>query len=111
MWRRNNGDYGGERAVRAVRLMICQAIFRRRRHQPRRPALAKIRPEIQILQLAQERKRVPSQQSVVIEPGASLIHASMRAALAELDEGTFTEGLELDLNGNCFNLFGEKWRA
>ena len=38
-----------------------------------------------------------NQISVVIEPGASLIHASMRAALAELDEGTFTEGLELDL--------------
>jgi hypothetical protein len=74
-----------------------QAVFFRRRHQPRRPTLAKIRPEIESLQLAQERKRVLSQQSVVIEPGASLIHASMRAALAELDEGTFTEGLELDL--------------
>ena len=34
---------------------------------------------------------------VVIEPGASPIHARMRAALAELDEGTSTEGLELDL--------------
>ena len=33
----------------------------------------------------------------MIEPGASLIHARMRAALAELDEGTSTEGLELDL--------------
>jgi len=33
---------------------------------------------------------LPSQQSVVIEPGASLIHAIMRASLAE----TFTEGLE-----------------
>ena len=33
----------------------------------------------------------------VIEPGASPIHASMRAALAELAEGAFTEGLELDL--------------
>jgi hypothetical protein len=30
-------------------------------------------------------------------PALHLIHASMRAALAELDEGTFTEGLELDL--------------
>jgi hypothetical protein len=34
--------------------------------------------------------------SVVIEPGASPIHARMRAALAELDEGDFTEGHELD---------------
>ena len=41
--------------------------------------------------------RHDNQISVVIEPGASIIHARMRAALAELDEGTFTEGLELDL--------------
>ena len=33
--------------------------------------------------------------SVVIEPAPSLIHARMRAALAELDEGEFTEGHEL----------------
>jgi hypothetical protein len=37
-----------------------------------------------------------NQISVVIEPGASPIHARMRAALAELDEGEFTEGYELD---------------
>ena len=39
--------------------------------------------------------------SIVIEPGASPIHARMRAALANLDEGEFTEGHELD----------HKWRV
>ena len=36
-----------------------------------------------------------NQIAVVIEPGASLIHARMRASLAELDEDDFTEGHEL----------------
>ena len=40
-----------------------------------------------------------NQISVVIEPGASIIHARMRASLAELDQGEFTEGYELD--GKC----------
>jgi hypothetical protein len=42
-----------------------------------------------------------NQISVVIEPGTSLIHARMCAALAGLDEGTFTEYHELD----------RKWRV
>jgi hypothetical protein len=37
-----------------------------------------------------------NQISVVIEPGASPIHARMRAVLAGLDEGELTEGHELD---------------
>jgi hypothetical protein len=39
--------------------------------------------------------RHSNQISVVIEPGASLVHARMRAAHANLDEGEFTEGHEL----------------
>jgi hypothetical protein len=34
--------------------------------------------------------------SVVIEPAPSLVHARMRAALAGLDEGEFTEGQSSD---------------
>ena len=37
-----------------------------------------------------------NQISVVIEPGASLVHARMRASLHGLDRGDFTEGHELD---------------
>ena len=37
--------------------------------------------------------RLNNQISVVIEPSASPIHARMRAALANLDEREFTEGL------------------
>ena len=33
---------------------------------------------------------------IVIEPGASLVHARMRAAVANLDQGEFTESHELD---------------
>jgi len=42
-----------------------------------------------------------NQISVVIEPGASLVHAGLRAGLAELDQGEFTECHELD----------RKWRV
>ena len=39
--------------------------------------------------------RYRNEVSVIIEPGASII-ARMRASLAELDEGEFTEDHELD---------------
>ena len=42
-----------------------------------------------------------NQISVVIEPGASFIHARLRASLDGLDQGEFTEGHELD----------RKWRV
>jgi hypothetical protein len=37
-----------------------------------------------------------NQISVVIETGASLVHARMRSSLADLDQGEFTEVHELD---------------
>jgi hypothetical protein len=40
--------------------------------------------------------RHANQISVIIEPAHSLIHARMRASLANLDEGDFTESHELD---------------
>jgi len=46
--------------------------------------------------------------SIVIEPGASPIHARMRASLADLDEGDFTEGHELDRHRTARYAGGEK---
>jgi len=40
--------------------------------------------------------RQVDQIAVVIEPAAPLVHARMKAAIAGLDEGEFTEGHELD---------------
>src|SRR6516162_2217638 len=48
-----------------------------------------------------------NQISVVIEPGASLVHAKMRAALDELDEGECTEGHELDRKSVARQLLGQ----
>jgi hypothetical protein len=52
--------------------------------------------EIRIMPLYWLCYRHNNQISVVIEPGASCIHARLRASLSGLDEGTFTEGHELD---------------
>jgi hypothetical protein len=49
-----------------------------------------------------------NQISVVIEPGALLIHARMRAALANLDEGEFTEGHELDRKWKAKEMIGRR---
>ena len=48
-----------------------------------------------------------NQISVVIEPGASLVHAKMRAALDELDEGECTEGHELDRKSVARQVLGD----
>ena len=48
-----------------------------------------------------------NQISVVIEPGASIIHARMRAAPADLDEGDFTEGHELDRKSVARQFLGQ----
>ena len=51
--------------------------------------------------------RHSNQISVVIEPGASLVHAKMRAALDELDEGECTEGHELDRKSVARQVLGQ----
>jgi hypothetical protein len=50
-----------------------------------------------------------NQISVIIEPGASPIPARMRAALAGLDEGTFTVGHELDRKSRQASTEGDDW--
>jgi hypothetical protein len=50
-----------------------------------------------------------NQISVVIEPAPSLIHARLRASLAELDEGIFTEGHELDRKTEKQIPEGDNW--
>jgi hypothetical protein len=52
--------------------------------------------------------RHSNQIAVVIEPGPSLIHARMRAALANLDQGEFAEGYELDRTGRRLSQL--EWR-
>ena len=48
--------------------------------------------------------RHSNQISVVIEPGASLIHARMRAALADLDQGEFTNSGMGICRSTCWSL-------
>jgi hypothetical protein len=52
--------------------------------------------EVRVMPLYWLVYRHNNQISVVIEPGASIIHARLRASLAELDQGEFIEGHELD---------------
>jgi len=51
--------------------------------------------EVRVMPLYWLVYRHNNQISVVIEPGASIIHARLRASLDGLDEGEFTQGHEL----------------
>ena len=72
--------------MNCLRLMRCEFVNER----------TQVNVEIRIMPLYWLCYRHNNQISVVIEPGASAIDARLRAALAGLDEGEFTEGHELD---------------
>jgi hypothetical protein len=55
-----------------------------------------INVEVRVMPLYWLCYRRNNQISVVIEPGASIIHARLRSAIDGLDEGEFTESHELD---------------
>jgi hypothetical protein len=62
-----------------------------------------------MLSLADAPLRHNNQILAVIEPGDSLVHARLRASLDGLDEGTFTEGHELDRRDRKASAEGDDW--
>ena len=72
--------------MNCLRLMRCEFVNER----------TQVNVEVRVMPLYWLCYRHNNQISVVIEPGASLIHAKMRSAIDRLADGEFTEGHELD---------------
>jgi len=71
--------------MNCLRLMRCEFVNER----------TQVNVEVRVMPLYWLVYRHNNSISVLIEPGASLVHARMRASLAKLGEGEFTKGHEL----------------